>query len=335
RRSGYEVEWKIVLAKVVGDEPPKIIVDRISPGASVVRRDAGGDTTAPARIGPLPGMLRLSYRDGRYFIRDEAGSLRSLREPKTETAPWPKVEMPARDAKGFGSGMAGSARSVLAGQVSDSWITVAAGPQRTREKGIVADCLVRVAHQDLHEASGMKFSGAPGLARFTYGPRFVIDDGDLLVAEKLDAWQLPFELKRLAQRDPALAARLAMQKLAGSPPPELSGETWLNVDEPPTWKSLRGKPALLVLFDLKQPSFAPLVPPLLAFEETYGKQGLAVIGVYAKRPRGEVEKLLTDERINFPVLIDDGKTAERYGLGYSACVLIDREGNVASVYTNS
>jgi hypothetical protein len=35
------------------------------------------------------------------------------------------------------------------------------------------------------------------------------------------------------------------------------------------------------------------------------------------------------------VLIDDGKTAERYGLGYSGCVLIDREGNVVSAYKDS
>ena len=83
---------------------------------------------------------------------------------------------------------------------------------------------------------------------------------------------------------------------------------------------------LLVLFDLKQASFLPLVPPLLGFEETYGKQGLVVIGVHANHPREEVEKKLADERITFPVLIDDGKTAERYGIGYSACLLIDRAG---------
>lgn len=117
--------------------------------------------------------------------------------------------------------------------------------------------------------------------------------------------------------------------------PDLSGDVWLNADEPPTWKSLRGKPVLLVFFDLRQPSFLPLVPPLLGFRETYGKQGLVVIGVFAKAPRDEIAKYLAEEGITFPVLIDDGKTAERFVVGYSACVLIDREGKVVSLYRHS
>lgn len=129
--------------------------------------------------------------------------------------------------------------------------------------------------------------------------------------------------------------KAAMPRLIGSPAPDLSGDVWLNTDEPPTWKSLRGKPVLLVLFDLRQRSFLALVPPLLGFRETYGKQGLAVIGVYAKAPRDEIAKHLAEEGITFPVLIDDGKTAERYVFGYSTSVLIDREGKVASVYRNS
>lgn len=129
--------------------------------------------------------------------------------------------------------------------------------------------------------------------------------------------------------------KAALPTLIGSPAPDLSGEVWLNADEPPTWKSLRGKPVLLVLFDLRQRSFLALLPPLVGFQETYGKQGLAVIGVYAKAPRDEIAKHLAEQGVTFPVLIDDGKTAERYVIGYSACVLIDREGKVVSVHRNS
>lgn len=129
--------------------------------------------------------------------------------------------------------------------------------------------------------------------------------------------------------------KAAVPRLIGSPAPDLSGDEWLNADEPPTWKSLRGKPVLLVFFDLRQRSFLALVPPLLGFRETYGKQGLAVIGVYAKAPRDEVAKHLAEEGITFPVLIDDGKTAERYLSGYSTSALIDRAGKVVSVYRNS
>ncbi|HVA49507.1 MAG TPA: hypothetical protein VNH11_24285 [Pirellulales bacterium] len=57
--------------------------------------------------------------------------------------------------------------------------------------------------------------------------------------------------------------------------------------------------------------------------------------VHANHPRDEVKKKLADERITFPVLIDDGKTAERIGIGFSACLLVDREGKVLSVYKDS
>lgn len=137
------------------------------------------------------------------------------------------------------------------------------------------------------------------------------------------------------KRDAASAVRVAMQKLAGSPAPDLSGSVWLNADKPTTWKSLRGKSVLLVLFDLKQASFVPLVAPLLAYREMYGKQGLAIVGVHANGPREEIEKRLADEKITFPVLIDDGKNEERFGIGFSACLLIDREGKVVSVYKDS
>ncbi|MGH7134854.1 MAG: TlpA family protein disulfide reductase, partial [Pirellulales bacterium] len=177
----------------------------------------------------------------------------------------------------------------------------------------------------------LKFRGGD-IPTVTCGEWFVLDDGDLLVAEKLDAWALPNALKAQARRDRALAERLAVEKLAGSPAPKLSGDVLLNTDKPPTWATLRGKPVLLVLLDFMQPSFVPLVPPLLAFHEMYGKQGLVIIGVHAKGSREEIEKRLTEEKMTFPVLIDDGKNEERFGIGFSACILIDREGKVVSVY---
>lgn len=239
--------------------------------------------------------------------------------------------------------MAATRAAVLSGQVSNSWLTVVAGPQggmrqvnqRVRAT-IAADGLVRLTHKDLREAGdALRFSGGGDVAAVTLGDWYLLDDGELLVAKKLDAWQLPNALNARAQRDPAFAARLARERLVGQPPPELSGGAWLNAEKPPTWETLKGHVVLLVLFDLKQQAFAPLVAPLLGFEETYGQQGLKVIGVYANGPRDEIEKHLTENRIKFPVLIDHGKTAERYGLGYSGCVLIDREGKVVAAYKDS
>jgi hypothetical protein len=311
-----EMEWRIVLARVVGDEPPTIVVSRIAP---------------PGLAGPIPGGLWLSYRDGRYFIRDDFGSLRCLREEKTEGATWPEMQLPPRDEKAkFGRVFA----TRLGNVISDGWIVAHAGPQRPPNK-IVADCLLRLAHDDLQEPGGIKVTARPGVRRLTHGEWFVVDDGELLVAERLETHNLQNEINRRANGQRIVAAAQARLKLPGSPPPELSGETWLNADKPPNWESLKGNVVLLVLFDLQQATFAPLVAPLLGFEATYGKQGLKVIGVYANGPRDEIEQRLAEARIQFPVLIDDGKTAERYGLGYSGSVLIDREGIVACAYKDS
>jgi peroxiredoxin len=132
--------------------------------------------------------------------------------------------------------------------------------------------------------------------------------------------------------DPPRPAGPEANNLKGAKAPELSGKTWLNVKKPIKLSDLRGKPVLIVFFDLREPSFAPLIAPLLTYVDSYGKQGLSVIGVHRRCPRDEVSKRLAERRINFPVLIDDGQNAARYVLGFSASFLIDRKGNVLSEY---
>jgi hypothetical protein len=317
RTDDDQVEWKIVLAKVVGDEEPRIDASKID-------------------------ALRLDYRDGRYFIRDfstlgageaQFGRLYCRRERKTDEDHGPELPIPTRDSDRFHGFSGKNGEWSLGGQVTDSWVTVSAGPARDW-KLLYADCIVRLFHTDLEVREHGGGAGG-GFGKKYYGEWFVEDDGELLVSSRQQAWLLADEFNRRAKDDPALAARLAMKKLGGGPAPELSGDVWLNTDKQPTLKSLRGKPVLLVLFDLRQRAFMSLVPPLLAFHETYGKQGLAIVGVFANATRQDVAEELADDGIKFPVVIDDGKTAERYGVGYSACVLIDRQGKVVSVYKGS
>jgi hypothetical protein len=170
--------------------------------------------------------------------------------------------------------------------------------------------VVRLYHADLKESTGLKFTVRRSVPRVSYGEWFLIDDGELLIAERLDAWRLPLALQAQSKRDPALAARLATEKLAGSPAPELSGNTWLNTAKPASWNDLHGKPVLLVLFDLKQPSFVPLAAPLLAFQEMYRSQGLAIVGVHADGPREDIEKRLA---------------AEKHKKGFAGCGLVDSQ----------
>lgn len=311
RADDGKVEWKIVLAKVVGDEPPEITADF----------DA----------------LRVNYRNGRYFIRDFStldadgpiGCLRCRRQMKLREKDWPTIPAPPRDREAPG-GFSGSRDWSLSSWVSGSSLTVTAGPPGQGGTQPSADALVRLYHADL-EVRAHGGSGGGDFLRQFYGKWFVEDDGELLVVNWLSASLLLEALKE----DPLLAGRFATKRLGGSAAPLFTGDAWLNADKPPTWETLRGKPVLVVLLDLTQPSFVPLVPPLLGFEETYGKQGLAVIGVHAKAPPDEIVKRLAQERITFPVLLDDGKTTERYSVGYSSCILIDRDGKVVSVYKDS
>jgi hypothetical protein len=269
RTDDDKVEWKIVLAKVMGDAPPEIIADDFD-------------------------AIQINYRDGRYFIRDystsdadgQIGCLRCRRQPKSREASWPGFPVPPREREAPGS-FGGGRDWSLRGVVSEGWYTITAGPNM-KGKQPFADCSVRICHIDLGVPAFGGGGGGGGVLRDFYGKWFVEDDGELLVANRLEARDLADELESAAKDDPALAGRLATNKLGGSPAPELSSDVWLNADEPPTWKSLR-----------------------------------------------DVKKRLADESITFPVLIDDGKTAKQYGTGFSACVLIDREGKVLSVYKDS
>lgn len=197
RRTGDEIEWKIVLARLVGDELPQIEVNR----PRAVRKSNGKAEVLPGPAGPMPGALRLGYRDGRYFIRDGFGSLRCLRELKTDERPWPELELPPRDPQAkFGRMVAPQLGPVI----SDSWIVVHAGPQRGMQN-ITADCLLRLTHQDLIERGGTILINRPGVRRLTCGNWFVVDDGELLVAERLETRQLAREMEKLrnAKRDAA------------------------------------------------------------------------------------------------------------------------------------
>lgn len=291
RNRDGDIEWKIVFAKAVGDEKP------------VLSHGLEADT------------FRISYRD-KYFIRDEQGNLRCLRQLKTEDDAWPVIEQPAGEDKLF--------TPRLQARISDSWVTMVARPvpmppARFKVKEFRWDCLLRLARQDLG-GPDLKVNAQSAAIRVSYGDWFVVDDGEFLVADKLESWQVPWELNR---------------KLRSLPAPGVPGQVWLNTDEPPTWESLGGKAVLFLLFDLGQPTLVPLVSPLLGLLETYSKQGLRVIGVHAKGPRDVIQKRLADEHITFPVLIDDGEGPNRFGVPFSASVLLDWTGTVVRVYENA
>lgn len=289
RTDQNELEWKIVLAKVVDEEPPRIEV-------------------------PEPGRLRFSYCDGRYFVRDEFGEFRCVRQPKPADEAWPAVTLAGRNRNPGGA--AGHKIDVFNDK---GWYFMAAGPQR----GAV-DCLVRLNHQDLITSGGLAgVSIGPAVQRGHSGELTLMDDGDLLVGKRLEEWA--------ARR--ALARREIRAKLRGSPAPELAG-TWLNTGgERLSWDDLKGNVVLLVFCDSSSafngvPVFNQHLPPLKQLYEKYYSKGLVILGVYTRKVK-EAERFIEEHHIEFPVLSDPSDTADRFGIGEQpSFFLIDRQGKV-------
>src|SRR6185437_7884214 len=70
-----DVEWQIVLAQVGPRDTPPLV--EANPNV------AGG--------------LRLSYRNGRFFLRDDFGTLRCRRQIKTVDVKWPPLAIPKNE----------------------------------------------------------------------------------------------------------------------------------------------------------------------------------------------------------------------------------------------
>lgn len=167
RSDKNHIEWKIVLAEVVGEEPPEIDAEQF-------------------------GALRLNYNKGRYFIREystsdadaEFGCLRCRRQPKMSEKRWPTISAPPRHRQAPVA-YSGSRQWSLSSGVSDSWLTVTAGlPGHGKQRS--ADFLLRLYHADL-EVGAHGGSGGGDFLRQFYGRWFVEDDGELLVANWLPA----------------------------------------------------------------------------------------------------------------------------------------------------
>src|SRR5207248_7927940 len=103
-----QTDWHIVLAKATDPKPPEVGI-------------AKDNVT-----------FAVSYRDGRYFIRETLGSLRCVRERKQgEAGTWPR----GRYVAGYRTaGSAGGARQppLLSGWMDAEWFTVVIGPDDQR-----------------------------------------------------------------------------------------------------------------------------------------------------------------------------------------------------------
>ena len=155
-----EVDWQVVLARATDPTPPII--------------------TSP------PGSFRfeVSYRGGRYFVREDANLLRCLRERKTADGTGPPIPF---DRTKY---TAGSGSPACGLWTRDGWDYAATLPRPGAPDG-----LVRLTPGELPGGSGCEVVKESTVVKLTRGECWAIDDGELLIAQRVIAALYRSQLK--------------------------------------------------------------------------------------------------------------------------------------------
>src|SRR6266852_9960483 len=134
----------------------------------------------------------------------------------------------------------------------------------------------------------------------------------------------------------ALIALLGWRRIAysgaGSPAPEITGQTWINA-APTRLADLKGKVVLVEFWTFGCFNCRNVEPYVKDWHQKYADQGLVVIGVHApefdyERDIENVKQHIRKNDIRYAVPIDnDFTTWNRYGNRYwPAMYLIDKQG---------
>ena len=318
RTAANELEWQIVLAKVENDPLPQI------------------ESNAEY------GTFRLSFREGRYFIRDEkSNTFRCLRQRKTDEA-WPHLVLPPGDpdSKDFSASRkppnavndpAGPAIPALEEMPAifertiNSWQYVAVGPATDAIDGIL-----RLSQRDIDSEKkvvrNLITSSFSRLVQARHSDSHnLIDDGELLVANRLEQWEATQELKRLARK----------AELIGKPPRELTGGDWINSDRPLSWEDWQGRVVLLEIERGGDLEGSWLILSSLA--RKYADRGLVIVGIANDvengKQRAEWAAALGKHNVTWPFKIEkSGAAATDYQFPFYShphYVLVGRDGKVA------
>lgn len=334
RTAAGGLEWQIILAEVKEDDAPPDIESNDE-----------------------YGIFRLSFRGGRYAVREERGlPLRCVRQRKTGTN-WPHVIIPpadddsevfvaSRPPKGKNDPHGPAVPAVhempyIFERTIGSWQFVGVGPA----PGLV-DCLVRLTHRQLdrEENIGRNIITGPfgGVVEARHGDWYrLMDDGEMLVANRVEQWSAELDLNRLARQ----------AKLIGKPPREFGEGEWLNTDRPLAWDDWQGRVVLLYVETVRNTTDRRALPiginPQLNYlSEKYADRGLAVIGIVegvknedqeaAAEQKAAIAQTMKGHRMTWPCKLESARakaTNYEFGHGYPHCVLIGRDGRVASVFS--
>jgi thiol-disulfide isomerase/thioredoxin len=292
-----QLEWQIVLCQAEEGVPPEIEI-----------------------IDGMPFFIDVSYRDGRYFVRDGLGMLRALRQPASGSKLLPKEVLLSSDAKPSGSAMSPRLGITWTSWNDNGWYFVASGPNRESWHTVV-----RLNPVEEYGQRGFGVMTSLAYVQHHHGDKWVVDDGQLLVANRMSIAAYEGIKKQKAAREAILVGKL----------PAIEATAWLNTDDGPTWEALRGK---VVLIDFWATWCGPCVaklPGLQALYDKYADRGLAVVGIHSSQDADTCAAFLEEHRYTFSVALDTGKTAEAFAIsGWPTYFLIDRDGKVVQSFTH-
>lgn len=142
----------------------------------------------------------------------------------------------------------------------------------------------------------------------------------------------------VARQDEARAARkvAASHGLLNKPAPLLDVSRWFNGTGPTGGEHAAGK---VVLLDFWGQWCGPCVRKLPRVQELHDKykdRGLVVVGVHTPDGSEKLADFLDRQKVTFPVALDTGRTAERFGVeAWPTYYLIDKVGLLAWGFNNT
>jgi len=99
--------------------------------------------------------------------------------------------------------------------------------------------------------------------------------------------------------------------------------------------SFKGKVLLITFFATWCPPCRQEIPTLIQLHKDLGPRGFSVLGISVDEGgAGIVAKLVEQEKINYPVLLSDSSTPDKFGgvAGIPTSFLVNRKGHVVKKY---
>lgn len=303
RVSDDGIEWRVIVARASDGVMPRVVV---SPNAPTIE---------------------VSYADGRFFVRDNSSVVRAVRQrldsPRPTFGLADVSSQKNETRRGHTNSVAGF---LLAGFEVGQWFCATSGP-RSEE----LDCFVRLNPEELSASNNSRRKGSmgfgsmrDGLAEAFHGDRWLLDDGELLIANYLTA----------AQARLAIAQKKVRENLASGELPEIEAKEWLNVEAPLNRESLKGKVVLLDFWATTCGGCVIKMPEVQRLHDKFVEKGLVIIGIHPAAGGEACRPFVAEHGFSFPIAVDSGSTATSYGVDLlPTYFLIDREGKVIDGYS--